>query len=201
MTRIRFVTIEVDGGTAAEHFYRTLALDDHVRVRQSEAPTAGFRSFTLSLIAAQPANVDSIMQAGLDAGARLVTPATRSLWGYGGTLQAPDGTICTVASSSKKNRGPAALQIDHLVIQLGVSDVAASKRFYLERGVAVAKGIGRRYVELDTAPVKVALLRRGALAKAAGVPADGSGSHRLAIASDGGTFTDPDGFVWEDSAT
>jgi hypothetical protein len=40
-------------------------------------------------------------------------------------------------------------------------------------------------------------LDRRALAKVAGVSADGTGSHRLTVASDAGPFTDPDGFVWE----
>jgi hypothetical protein len=36
-----------------------------------------------------------------------------------------------------------------------------------------------------------------ALAKDAGVPDGGTGSHRLVIDGDSGSFTDPDGFVWE----
>lgn len=34
-------------------------------------------------------------------------------------------------------------------------------------------------------------------AKDACVSADGTGSHRLVIASETGPFTDPDGFTWE----
>jgi hypothetical protein len=41
------------------------------------------------------------------------------------------------------------------------------------------------------------LYQRGAAAKDAGVPPDGTGSHRLVIGSDAGPFTDPDGFAWE----
>ncbi len=43
----------------------------------------------------------------------------------------------------------------------------------------------------------LALYGRKALAKDAGVAPDGSGSHRIAIGSGAGTFTDPDGFGWE----
>lgn len=39
------------------------------------------------------------------AGATALKPAAKSLWGYGGVVQAPDGTIWTVASSSKKDTG------------------------------------------------------------------------------------------------
>ena len=85
------------------------------------------------------------------------------------------------------------------VTQLGAADVAASKRFYVDRGLAVAKSFGRKYVEFATpsSPVKLALYGHRALAKDAGVPPGGSGSHRLAIDSDAGPFTDPDGFAWE----
>ncbi|MCW2751949.1 MAG: hypothetical protein JWR83_3059, partial [Aeromicrobium sp.] len=79
------------------------------------------------------------------------------------------------------------------------ADVAASKRFYVERGLAVEKSYGRKYVEFATpsSPVKLALYGHRALAKDAGVPADGTGSHRIVIGSDVGSFTDPDAFAWE----
>jgi len=77
--------------------------------------------------------------------------------------------------------------------------VAASKRFYVDRGLDVAKSFGRKYVEFaaTSSPVKLALYGRRALANDGGVTPDGSGSRRLAIGSDAGPFTDPDGFVWE----
>jgi hypothetical protein len=77
--------------------------------------------------------------------------------------------------------------------------MAASKRFYVDRGLTVARSFGRKYVEFDTAssPVKLALYGRRALAKDAGVPPEGTGSHRLVIDGDAGPFTDPDGFAWE----
>lgn len=131
------------------------------------------------------------------AGATALKPAAKSLWGYGGVVQAPDGTIWTVASSSKKDTGPATRHIDEMVLQLGVADVAASKRFYADRGFAVGRSFGRRYVEFDTSPVRLSLHKRRALAKVAGVAPDGTGSHRLAVAGDAGSFTDPDGFAWE----
>ena len=114
-------------------------------------------------------------------------------------MQAPDGTIWKVATSSKKDTGPATRQIDDIVLLLGVADVKASKQFYVDRGLAVAKSFGSKYVEFDTpaSPVKLALYRRRALAKDAGVSPDGTGSHRIVIGSDAGPFTDPDGFAWE----
>jgi predicted lactoylglutathione lyase len=200
MATIEFVTVEVDDPEAADRFHAAaFDLGKQVRVRQSEAPTTGFRGFTLSLIVSQPATVNSLVDAAVEAGAKLLKPAAKSLWGYGGVVQAPDGTIWTVASSSKKDTGPATRQIDEFVLQLGVADVAASKRFYVDQGFEVTRSYGRRYVEFaaPSSLVKLTLNRRRALAKVAGVSPDGTGSHRIAIASDAGPFTDPDGFTWE----
>ena len=198
MTTIKFITLEVADPTAANRFYTgALGLGTQVRVRASEAPTTGFRGYTLSLIVSQPADANGLIDAARDAGATVLKPAEKSLWGYGGVIQAPDGTILTVASSAKKDTGPATRRIDDLVLQLGASDVAASKKFYLDRGLVVAKSFGRRYVEFDTGPVKLTLNKRRALAKTAVVAPDGTGSHRIVFGGDTQPFTDPDGFAWE----
>ena len=200
MASIESVTLDVADPTAANRFYTAVFdLGTELGLRASEAPTTGFRGFTLSLTVSQPATVNGLIGAALDAGATPLKPAAKSFWGYGGVVQAPDGTIWKVATSAKKDTGPATRQIDQIVLLLGVADMAASKRFYVDRGLTVAKSFGRKYVEFATAsgPVKLALYGRRALAKDAGVPPDGTGSHRLAIDSDAGPFTDPDGFAWE----
>jgi predicted lactoylglutathione lyase len=200
MTFIESVTIEAGDPAAAERFYSAaFGLDGQVRLRASEAPTAGFRGFTLSLTVSQPATVKDFIDAAIDAGATPLKAVAKSLWGYGGVVQAPDGTIWKVATSAKKDTGPASRQIGDVVLLLGVADVAASKRFYVDHGLDVAKSFGRKYVEFATpsSPVKFALYARRALAKDAGIPADGTGSHRLVIGGDAGAFTDPDGFEWE----
>jgi predicted lactoylglutathione lyase len=201
MTSIETVTLDVADPTAASNFYSTaFGLGTQVRLRASEAPTTGFRGFTLSLVVSQPATVDALIGPALDAGATPLKPAAKSLWGYGGVVQAPDGTIWKVATSAKKDSGPASRQIDQIVLLLGVADVAESKRFYVDRGLAVAKSFGRKYVEFATASsvVKLALYGRRALAKDAGVSPEGTGSHRMSIGGDAGPFSDPDGFAWED---
>ncbi len=199
MTSLDSITLEVADVPAATRFYAASGLDTQVRLRASEASTTGFRGFTLSATVAQPADVDHLIGTALDAGASPVKPAAKSFWGYGGAVQAPDGTVWTVASGAKKNSGPATRQIDALVLLLGVADVKASKRFYVDQGLAVKRSFGGKYVEFDTpgSPVTLALYGRRHLAKNAGVPADGSGSHRLVIGSDAGPFTDPDGFAWQ----
>jgi uncharacterized glyoxalase superfamily protein PhnB len=200
MTSIASVTLEVHDPAVAGAFYTTaFGLDAQVRVRASEAPTTGFRGYTLSLVVSQPARVDVLIGAALDRGAMPLKSPKKGFWGYGGVVRAPDGTIWKVATSSKKNTGLPTPQIDDIVLLLGVGDVAASKRFYVDRGLAVARSLGRRYVEFaaESSPVKLALYGRRALAKDAGVSPDGTGSHRIAIASGAGPFTDPDGFAWE----
>ncbi|GAA5039920.1 catechol 2,3-dioxygenase-like lactoylglutathione lyase family enzyme [Thermocatellispora tengchongensis] len=199
MTSIEFVTLEVADPAAADRFYSTaFGPCGQIRLRASEAPATGFRGFTLSLVVSQPANVNALIDAAVDAGATTLKPAAKSLWGYGGVIQAPDGTIWQVASSSKKDTGPAGRQFDEFVLLLGVASVAESKRFYVDRGLTVARSFGGKYVEFATGPgpVKLALYKRRALAKVAGVSPDGSGSHRLTIGGDAGVFTDPDGFTW-----
>jgi uncharacterized glyoxalase superfamily protein PhnB len=200
MASIESVILEVADPAAAERFYAAaFGLDTQVRLRTSEEPTTGFRGFTLSLTVSRPATVDGFIDAALEAGGTPLKPAAKSLWGYGGVVQAPDGTVWKVATSAKKDTGPATRQIDQIVLLLGTADVAASKRFYVGHGLDVAKSYGRKYVEFATepGPVKLGLYGRRALAKDAGVPPDGTGSHRIMIGSDAGPFTDPDGFAWE----
>lgn len=200
MASIASVTLDVADPSAANRFYSTaFGLDTQIRLRASEAPTTGFRGFTLALTVSQPATVNSLIDAALDAGATPLKPAAKSFWGYGGVVRAPDGTIWKVATSAKKDTGPDTRRIDEIVLLLGVADVVASKRFYVERGLAVAKSFSRMYVEFAAGPgpVKLALYRHRALAKEVGVAPEGTGSHRLMIGGDAGPFTDPDGFAWE----
>lgn len=200
MASIDFVTLEVADPAAAHDFYAAaFGLGPELRLRASDAPSTGFRGFTLSLTVSQPATARALIDAALEAGATSLKPAAKSLWGFGGVVQAPDGTIWKVATSKKKDTGPATREIDKIVLLLGAEDVPASKRFYVDRGLAVARSFGRKYVEFDmpSGAVTLGLYGRRALAKDAGVPQDGSGSHRIVIAGDAGAFTDPDGFEWE----
>lgn len=199
MTSIESVTLEVDDPAAATAFYTAaFGLGTHVRVRATDAPTSGFRSFTLSLVVSQPSTVSSLVETAVAAGATTLKPAQKSLWGYGGVVQDPDGAIWKVATSAKKDTGPATRKVDQIVLLMGAADVAASKRFYIDQGLAVGKSFGK-YVEfaMPSSPIRLGLYGRRALAKDAGVSPEGTGSHRLAIGSDAGPFTDPDGFAWE----
>ena len=207
MSYVNHVTLEVTDIEAATRFCSgALGLDpgtSRVRLRQVDAPAAGFRGFALTLITAQPADVDALVDAASGAGATILKPPTKSIWGYGASLQAPDGTVWQVASESKKNSGPPTTDVVEIVLLLGVADVKATKRAYVERGLEVKKSFGGKYVEFASpdGAVNLALYGHDALAKQVGVPAEGSGSHRIVLSSTAGPFTDPDGFVWEAPAT
>jgi uncharacterized glyoxalase superfamily protein PhnB len=198
MNNIDSITLEVADTTAAERFYNAaFGLGDLLRVRASDAPTTGFRGYTLSLIVAQPSTVSALIDSAVAAGATTLKPVEKSMWGYGGVVQAPDGAIWKVATSAKKDTGPVTRQVDQVVLLLGAEDVGASKRFYVERGLTVGKSFGS-YVDfaMSSSPVGLGLYKRRALAKDAGVAPEGSGSRRLLINSGRESFTDPDGFVW-----
>jgi predicted lactoylglutathione lyase len=201
MTSIKTIQLEAPDPAPAEMFYaETFGVDRVVHVRASAVPSSGFRGFTLSLLVSQPASVDAFVDAALRAGATPLKPARKQFWGgYSGVVQAPDGAIWKLATNSKKDTARASRQIDGIVLLLGVADVRASRRFYEEHGLTVAKSYGSKYVEFDApaGTVKLGLYKRGALAKDANVAADGDGSRRIVIGNDNGSFTDLDGFVWE----
>lgn len=203
MTSIQHITIEAADVPAAERFYASaFELGSLLRLRESDAPTSGFRGFHLSLTVAQPSTVNSLIDSAVAAGATTLKPVAKSLWGVGGVVQAPDGTIWKVATSAKKDTGPATRAFESLVLLIGADDIVASKAFYTGKGLTVDKSFGKTYVQFATPKdtVGFGLYRRAALAKDAGVPDDGSGSHRIAIGGDAGAFTDPDGFVWEQAS-
>jgi hypothetical protein len=200
MSAIESVVLEVPDPESAEKFYAAaFGIGSGLDVRPaSDEPSTGFRSFTLSLVVAQPSTVDSLVRTALEAGATEIKPVSKSFWGYGGVVRAPDGAIWKVACSSKKDTGPATRDIDEIALLLGVADVTETKKFYVERGLDVGKSYGSKYVEFaSSGPVKLALYGHKALAKDAGVDPEGSGSHRIAVRSRLGSFTDPDGFAWE----
>jgi len=196
MVTIENVTVEVDDVDAGEAFYGALGLATLVRPAPTTASLEGFRGFVLGLVAAQPADVDLLLAEAVAAGGTPLKEPARSLWGYGGSLRAPDGTVVSLASSSRKSSGPARGVVEQLVLQLGVADVAASKEFYVSHGFEVAKSFGRRYVELDTGAVSLTLNPREKLARTMGVEEHGSRAHGIVVRGGTGELTDPDGFRW-----
>ena len=198
ITSIDSITLEVADPEASARFYAdAFGLGAQVRTQGSDAATSGFRGFTMSLVVAQPSDVRALFDAAVAAGATVLKPVEKSMWGFGGVVQAPDGAIWNLATSTKKDTGPATREIENIVLLLGAEDVGASKRFYVDRGLAVGKSFGS-YVDFATpgSPIGLGLYKRRALAKSAGVAPEGTGSHRIRINGDAGSFTDPDGFTW-----
>lgn len=197
------LTLDVTDISAASAFYETaFGLGERLRFRLADADASGFRGYTLSLVVSQPGNVHALFDAAVAAGATAIKPVAKSLWGVGGTVQAPDGAIWKIATSAKKDTAPVSRAVGQIILLIGADDVVASKSFYAGRGIAVAKSFGRSYVQFDTgtSPIGLGLYRRASLAKDAGVPASGSGSHRLTVNGALGEAVDPDGFVWAPAA-
>lgn len=198
LSSIDSITLEVADPAAASRFYAdAFGLTSQVRTRAADAATSGFRGFTMSLLVAQPADVRALFDSAVAAGATVLKPVEKSLWGVGCVVQAPDGAIWKVATSAKKDTSPATREIDRIVLLLGAEDVGASKRFYVDRGLSVGKSFGS-YVDfaMPSSPIGLGLYKRRALAKDAGVAPEGTGSHRIRVNGDSGSFTDPDGFTW-----
>ena len=200
MISIESLTVEAADPAAAKDFYAAaFGLEDTVHVRTAQDETEGFRWFSVSLVVAQPADVDGLVNRAIDAGATTVKAPKKSFWGYGAVVRTPDGSMWKVVTQSKKDSGPASDHIDDIVLLLGAADVRASKQFYVDHGLKVSRSFGGKYAEFEAPPgrIKLALYGRRGLARDTGVPPEGTGSHRIAVHSNAGAFTDPDGFVWE----
>ena len=106
-TAITKVALQAEDTAAAALFYKALGVDGYVEVVPVTEDSSGFRGYALSIICSQPANVDAFVAAALGAGAEELKPASKSFWGYGGAVRAPDGSVWTIAASSKLSDGMA----------------------------------------------------------------------------------------------
>ena len=203
MTSLSSVTLDVPDIAAAEKFYLE-AFGSSVPVKFSQSDSAqsgsapsGFRGYTISLLVAQPGDAGLLFDAAVAAGATVVKPIAKSLWGVGGVIQAPDGAIIKLATSAKKDTTKVSKNLESVVILIAASDVSVTKKFYEDKGFTVGKSFGK-YVEFDLkpSPIGFGLYSIKALAKDAGVAPEQSDSHHIVLNGDAGSFTDPDGFVW-----
>ncbi|CAM5694641.1 hypothetical protein SBADM41S_10896 [Streptomyces badius] len=149
-TALASVTLEVADPENARPFYRAFGVDGYITLRASEAASTGFRSFTLALTVSGPATVDGFVDAAVESRRHGVEARHEVAVGVGGVVQAPDGTIWKIATSAKKDTGPATRDIDEVVLLLGVEDVKATKQFYVGRGLTVAKSFSGKYAEFAT---------------------------------------------------
>ncbi len=150
---IESLTLEVADSAASQDFYQAaFDLDTQVHARVADTRSSGFRGFTISLVVSQPSTVDSLLETALNAGAKSVKPAEKGIWGYGAIVADADGVIWKLATSAKKEKGPATRKIDDVVLLIGAADMGASKRFYVEHGLTVKRSFLGRYTEFDAPP-------------------------------------------------
>jgi catechol 2,3-dioxygenase-like lactoylglutathione lyase family enzyme len=145
----------------------------------------GFRGFTISYLVEAPAAVDLVVETAVAAGARVIKPAKKSIWGgYGGVLEAPDGAIWKIVTPAKKGGPiteiPAPTDVPVLI---GVADVKASVTFYESLGLPVRKSYGGKYADFVSGDgtSTLGLYPWEALAKDAGVPPEGNGFRSLTL--------------------
>jgi uncharacterized protein len=148
--------------------------------------SSGFRAFTLSYIVEQGEHVDAIMDRAQRPGAKIGKPARRAIWGgYSGYFSDPDGYLWKVGSTKRPRRGRGsegaaqrpAVKPSETAVTLGVEDFKNVKKFYSEGlGCPIDKSFGSfATFKLGDESSTLGLYKRKALAKDAGVSADGNG--------------------------
>jgi len=152
---------------------------------QTKPDGDGFRGFTISYLVEQPAAVDLVVSRASAAGAQVIKPAKKSMWGgYSGVLRAPDGALWKVATPHKKGDAVDSIPAPtDVAVLLGLADVKRSLAFYEALGMTVGKAFGSKYADFASGAGTSTLALYGweALAKDAGVPAAGSGFRSMTL--------------------
>lgn len=183
-----FVSLGLGDGSSTLALYRREALANDAGVPEDGT---GFQGFTLSYLVDSAEGVDAVLASAVRAGAEIVKPPKSALWGYGGVFTDPDGYLWKAASSSKPKRGSrrdrskaqlpeaggATPSPREIVILLGAKDLKRTKQFYRD---GLSCPIDKNYpgfvsFKLSDGSFPLALYKWDALAKDAGVAADGSG--------------------------
>ncbi|MDV8022029.1 glyoxalase [Rhodococcus sp. IEGM 1330] len=209
----------------ARAFYASaLQASDVVRVGDFDEKPSGYQGYTVSYIVEQPTEVRSVLAAAEQAGATVVKPAKKMLFGaFSGVFLAPDGSFWKVAAPTKKDTGPAldSPKPTEIAVLLGVSEPKASKKFYEALGMTTDRDYGNKYIDFAPAhsACRLGLMTVDALAKDSGAEKGSVGARNVVLEyrtasrdeadtilrtaeSAGGQavsdsrFTDPDGYVW-----
>jgi uncharacterized protein len=181
-----FVSLELGEGSSTLALYGWEALAEDA----GAAPdSSGFRAFTLSYILERGEHVDAVMARAREAGAKIGKPARRAFWGgYSGYFSDPDGYLWKVGSTKRPTRGSGredseqaaqrpTVKPSETAVTLGVEDFKSVKKFYSEGlGCPIDKSFGSfATFKLGDDSSTLGLYKRKALAKDAGVSADGNG--------------------------
>ncbi len=182
-----FVSLGLGEGSSTLALYGWDALAEDAGIA---ADSDGFRAFTLSYIVERGEHVDTVMAKARAAGARIGKPAKRAFWGgYSGYFSDPDGYLWKVGSNKRPRRGSrrqdaeqaarqaAAVKPDETAVTIGVEDFKKVKEFYSEGlGCPIDKSfLSFASFNLGDASSTLGLYKRAALAKDAGVAANGNG--------------------------
>jgi catechol 2,3-dioxygenase-like lactoylglutathione lyase family enzyme len=181
-----FVSLELGEGSSTLALSGWEALADDAGVAPD---SSGFRAFTLSYIVAHGEHVDAIMDRAQRAGAKIGKPARRAFWGgYSAYFGDPDGHLWKVGSTKRPARGSGregseqaaqrpVVKPNETAVTLGVEDFKSVKEFYGEGlGCPIDKSFGSfATFKLGDESSTLGLYKRKALAKDAGVSADGTG--------------------------
>ena len=199
MTSIDSVTLEVPDPAAADAFYTAaFGLGDQLGLRASEAPTTGFRGFTLSLVVSQPATVDGLIGAALDAGATALKPAKK---GSGATAASSVPRTGRSGRSRRRRRRTPARPLGRSTTSCSCWESRTSPRASGSTSTAAWRCARASAASTSSSPPR----RRTSSWRSTGAgpwprtPAsprtapDRTGSSSAAA----GPFTDPDGFAWE----
>lgn len=178
----RQVTLDLHGAGQVElHGADALATD-----AGAESATMGFRGYVLNLIVGQPSEVETLLDAAVQGGAKVLKPAKKGLFGgFSAVYRAPDGAIWKLSAPTKKDTGPAAdpPRATEFVTLLGVAEPKAAKAFYESLGMTADRDYGNKFVDFSLVAGKprLGLMPRKALAKDAGVDEDGTGFRSLVL--------------------
>lgn len=178
----RFVSLGLGPHAAPLGLYAADALAEDAGV---DAAGSGFRAFTISYLVTHPGEVDVFVERAAAAGARVLKPAAKSLWGgYGGVVEAPDGALWKVATPKKKGEPVDEIpEPTDVAVLIGVADVKRSTAFYRAVGAGKGRAFGGKYADFQAGDGTdtLGLYGHEALAKDAGVPATGAGFRAVTL--------------------
>ncbi|MGW3295911.1 VOC family protein [Streptomyces xiamenensis] len=180
--RGRQVSLDLHGtGHLALYGSGALAAEAHT----DPAPADGFRGYLMTFVVRWPTEVKNVLLAAVEAGAEVLKPAKKSLFGaFSAVYRAPDGAIWKVAAPNGKDKGQVSRPAvpTETAALLGVSDMAAARSFYQALGMTTDKNY-KHYADFHPGPgaCRLGLMPRSTLAKDVGVQESGGDGFRAAV--------------------
>lgn len=165
--------------TPAREFLTASEWEELVGTSSFEPVHSPSPRIALAAITPGPSGVSAIVDAAAEAGAAIVKPAKKQLFGeFAASLRAPDGTTWKIAAASKKDVESPFGELTETAAYLAVSSPKASKDFYRALGMTAEHNYGDTFVDftVGTHQSRLGLLQVKGLAKDLGVRAQGLGT-------------------------